>query len=328
MAASALRNPLTRLIQDDRKRSIFIFCLALSSLFWILSKLSRTYTAVIDLPIQYEHLPDDRIWLLDQAPTITLEVEGYGFDLLGYRYRNRNNLVLDFDRVELRQRRSEKQRAYIQLSEFRTGLSDELSGSVNVLSVYPDTLFFPFALRADKPLPVEVDLAIAFKTGFGATSEVIIDPPSVKVSGRSEVMDTLSRALTESWNVQNVEDTLRATLKLAALDSTLRFSPSEVEVLLPVEEFTEVAYEIPVQMLGLPDSLGLRLFPPRVKAICRVPLSRYQELSAADFTAVVEYQQITKTTGDRVRPTWTTIPDVAEIVRTEPERVEFLILRK
>jgi hypothetical protein len=68
---------------------------ALSSLFWILSKLSRTYTAVIDLPIQYEHLPDDRIWLLDRVPTITLEVEGYGFDLLGYRYRNRNNLVLD-----------------------------------------------------------------------------------------------------------------------------------------------------------------------------------------------------------------------------------------
>lgn len=328
MAASTFRNPLFRLIQDDRKRSIFLFCLALSSLFWILSKLSRTYTAVIDLPIQYEHLPDDRIWLLDRVPTITLEVEGYGFDLLGYRYRNRNNLVLDFDRVELRQRRSEQQRAYVQLSEFRAGLADELSGSVNVLSVYPDTLYFPFALRADKPLPVKVDLAVVYKTGFGATSDVIIDPPSVRVSGRSEVMDTLSRAITESWTVQNAEDTLRATLRLAAWDSTLRFRPSEVEVLLPVEEFTEVAYEIPIQTLGLPDSLGLRLFPSRVKAICRVPLSRYQELSEADFTAVVEFQQVRETTGDRVRPNWTTIPDVADLVRTEPERVEFLILRK
>ena len=65
---------------------IFIFCLVLSSVFWMLSKLSRTYTVTIDLPIRYENLPDDRIWLLDESPRIVLEVEAYGFALVGYRY--------------------------------------------------------------------------------------------------------------------------------------------------------------------------------------------------------------------------------------------------
>lgn len=290
--------------------------------------MSRTYTTTVQLPVAYEHLPGDRIWTLGKAPFVTLEVEGYGFDLIGYRYRNRNNLVLDFERIELRQRRSDNQRAYVQLSELRNTLFDRLSGSVNVLSIYPDTLFFPYALRADKPLPVSVQQSISFKTGFGATGAITIDPPIVKVSGREVLMDTLSAAPTEVWKVSDVSDTLRATLELARFDSTLRFDPARVEVMLPVEEFTEVAYEIPIAVIGLPDSLGLRLFPNSVKAICRVPLSRFEELSADDFTATVEYAEVEKTSGDRVRPTWTSIPDAAEWVRTEPERVEFLILKK
>ncbi|MCE2496001.1 MAG: YbbR-like domain-containing protein [Flavobacteriales bacterium] len=328
MATTANRNPILRLFQDDRKRSIFIFGLALSSVFWLLSKLSRTYIATVELPVRYENLAEDRIWTLGDAPRIILEVEGYGFDLIGYRYRNRDNLVLDFDRIDLRQRHNDSQRAFVQLSELRKTISDRLSGSVNVLSVYPDTLFFPFALRADKPLPVSIQHSIGFKTGFGATGDIVVDPPLVKVSGRQALMDTLRFASTELWKVDNVSDTLRATLSLDRLDCTLRFAPSQVEVMLPVEEFTEVEYSIPISVIGLPDSLGLRLFPSTVKAICRVPLSRFEELSSDDFTAIVEFEQVKSTTGDRVRPNWTLVPDAAQLVRTDPERVEFLILKQ
>ncbi len=328
MPPPSLRNPIIRLFQDEHKRMIFIFCLVLSSVFWMLSKLSRTYTVTIDLPIRYENLPDDRIWLLDESPRIVLEVEAYGFALVGYRYRNRNSLVLDLDQIGLRQRHNEKQRAYLQLSDRRMNLLNRLSGSVTVKSIFPDTLYFPFALRADKPLPVSVRQSISFKPGFGATGEMIIEPGRVKVSGREALIDTLQMAYTELWVAEHVDDTLQARLQMARPDSTLRFDPAEVHVLLPVEEFTEVEYTVPLQAVGLPDSLRLRLFPAEVKAICRVPLSRYEEISADDFTATVEYEQVHRTTGDRVRPSWTLVPEAANLVRTEPERVEFLIVQR
>lgn len=328
MANKSITEPIIRLLQDDRKRAIFIFCLTLSSVFWLLSKFSRTYTTTIELPISYENLSDDRIWKIGESPRITLEVEGYGFDLIGYKYRNRNNMVLDFNHIEMRQRRNDVQRSFVQLSELKKDLSDRLSRSVDVISIYPDTLFFPFALRADKPLPVSVRTSVEFKPGFGVNGDIIINPPVVKVSGREQVMDTLKFAYTEALVAKGAADTLSATLRLARLDSTLRFDPPEVDVIIPIEEFTEVSYSIPITIIGLPDSLGLRLFPSSISAICRVPLSRYDELSADDFTATVEYEQISTISGDRVRPNWSLIPEAAKLVRTDPERVEFLILKK
>ena len=328
MAQSKRTHPVERWLQDDSKRTIFIICVALSAVFWLLSKLSRQYTALVDIPVHFENLPDDRLWMTSQDQLLDMEVEAYGFDLIGYRWRNRHSVSIDFSKIDLRQRRNEAHRAYVSTADLRPLITNSLNGSATVRMISPDTLYFPFALRADKSLPIEVQSNLEFKSGFEATGNWSVEPKQVSVSGRKAVIDTLKILKTQRIEKMNVSDSIRITIGLEPLDSTLLFTPDKVVLTLPVEQFTEAEYLVPVQLIGVPDSISLRVFPKEVRVLCRVPLSRYKTLSSDDFTLTLDFATIEKAGGEKIRPEWTVWPEQAKLSRLDPERLEYLMVQK
>ena len=328
MALPKRTSSITRWLQDDSKRSVFIICVALSAVFWMLSKLSRQYSTLVNIPVHFENLPNDRLWLVSQDLQLNMEVEAYGFDLIGYRWRNRRSVSLDFSKIDLRQRKNESNRAYLTTSDLRSMITESLNGSAIVRTVSPDTLYFPFALRADKSLPVIIQSDLNFKPGFEATADWIVQPKEILVSGREALIDTLSRIRTQLISQREIDDSLVLTIGLEALDSTILFAPSEVRAVLPVEQHTEAEYLVPVQLIGVPDSLSLRVFPKEVRVLCRVPLSRYKTLSSDDFTLTLDFSTIEKANGEKVRPEWTVWPDQAKKIRLDPERLEYLMVQK
>lgn len=328
MAQSKRTHPIERWLQDDSKRTIFIICVALSAVFWLLSKLSRPYTALVNIPVHFENFPDDRLWMASHDQLLDMEVEAYGFDLIGYSWRNRQSVSIDFSKIELRQRRNEAHRAYLSTSDLRPLITNSLNGSAIVRMISPDTLYFPFALRADKSLPVKVQSNIEFKPGYEATGDWSIEPKQVSVSGRKAVIDTLKYLTTQPINKVNVSDSIRITIGLDLLDSTLLFAPDKVVLTLPVEQFTETEYIVPIQLIGVPDSISLRVFPREVRVLCRVPLSRYKTLSSDDFILSLDFAAIEKAGGEKIRPEWTVWPEQAILSRLDPERLEYLMVQK
>ncbi len=328
MALSKRTSSITRWLQDDSKRSVFIICVALSAVFWMLSKLSRPYTTLVAIPVHFENLPNDRLWLVSQDVRLNMEVEAYGFDLIGYQWRNRKSVSLDFSKIDLKQRRNENHRAYLSTNDLRSLITESLNGSAIVRIVSPDTLYFPFALRADKSVPVIIQSDLDFKPGYEATKAWDILPNEIQVSGPEALIDTLTRIRTHLISEREIEDSLVVTIGLEAIDSTLLFNPNEVRVMLPVEQYTEAEYLVPVQLIGTPDSLSLKVFPKEVRVLCRVPLSGYKTLSSDDFTLTLDFSAIEKANGEKVRPEWTVWPDQAKRIRLDPERLEYLMVQK
>ncbi len=87
----------------NRKTVVFLACLFLSCLFWLLTSLSKNYIEVIQIPITYENLPEDMLVVNELRDHLDAEVKIYGFDLLWYWFRlDKNALPIDASPSRLR----------------------------------------------------------------------------------------------------------------------------------------------------------------------------------------------------------------------------------
>ena len=93
---------------------------------------------------------------------------------------------------------------------------------------------------------------------------------------------------------------------------------------IPVEKFTEKELEIPVQIKNKPENVNIKFFPSEVKITFMVGLSEFEDINAADFSAVVDYNTVLlKKENPEVEIEKK--PSNIEILRISPDRVEYLI---
>ena len=79
-----IRKSLFRLVNKDFL--IFLFFLALSSVFWLLMTLNETYEQEIRIPVSMVNVPDNVVLLSPDTDTVKVTVRDRGLVLLGYVY--------------------------------------------------------------------------------------------------------------------------------------------------------------------------------------------------------------------------------------------------
>ena len=67
---------------ESRRVSVFITCLVLAVLAWIITVLSNPYTYNVKGVLSYKHSPQKRAFHPLQPDTITVKVNGNGWDML------------------------------------------------------------------------------------------------------------------------------------------------------------------------------------------------------------------------------------------------------
>ena len=72
-------------IHLNKRVVIFLFCLIVSSFFWLMLALSKEYTIEIYFPVQYINLPPDKVIANNLSETIDIELKSNGFNLLFYK---------------------------------------------------------------------------------------------------------------------------------------------------------------------------------------------------------------------------------------------------
>ena len=91
-----------------------------------------------------------------------------------------------------------------------------------------------------------------------------------------------------------------------------------------MEKYTEKEIKIPVVVINKPDNVNIKLFPSEVKVTCLVGLSEFEDLTANDFKAVVDFNNAngdTKNLNVKIEQKSSFI----QLVRFTPESVEYLI---
>ncbi|MCB0430425.1 MAG: hypothetical protein H6585_04950 [Flavobacteriales bacterium] len=310
----------------NRQLYVFLSCVLLSTIFWLLITLSESSSARISTRLVYTGLPSDKV-LVDSLPLrATVKVSGNGFDLLGLRIRE-PGLQLQVNVAKLRLRMKNDKEYYILPNQKLSYFSDQWNRNIRMTDIDPDSILFRFDERTSRKVPVVLDTRMTFRKQFQMKDTPMLTPDSVTISGPAVLVKQVERVFTQPVEADDVHEDFSGTLTLVK-DSVTRMcdlSHDRIKVQIPVESFTEDTRMVPVHVVNLPDSVRLRIFPEEVKVIYNVGLSHFDEVKSGDFFAEIDVAGVMLTQVRTLKVTLSRAPSYLSSIRLEPQKVEFLI---
>jgi len=314
-------------IKANKKLVIYLFFVALATIFWFLNALSKEYTTTVNYPVTYSDFPAKKI-LSNQLPSkLRLTVRAYGFDLL--RYKLSFIQSIDFPVNEFTNNRMEKEgedKFYFPTERMTNEVAAQLSSAISVTHISPDTISFEFSALVEKQIPVHLNSELNFEPQFRLGSDVTLKPDSIWVIGAQALIDTVKQVETELLELNKLHETTKKNISLEKIKG-LKFRQKRVEVELPVEQFTEAQKQVEVKVINLPDSLLLRLFPHEVGLSYLVGLKDYESISADQFLLEVDYETINLSSNE-LKVSLKQFPASVSNVSFYPQEVIYLIEKK
>jgi YbbR domain-containing protein len=312
--------PLIKLTKIERKRFLALLsCLLLAITGWLVMALNNKYVYTAKTVLVYKNFPQNKAFHPLQSDTVDLQVEGTGWQLLFARLRvNPPSISIGLDKLN--------NKDYILFSEQLYSVNSQLETSQKIISVRPDTLYFDFSKRTVKKVPVKLLSAFQFTAGFGISDDMEITPNHVIVSGPEPELRQIREWKTDTLKLENLQSTVvtRISMQQNKLKNVNIF-PSNVEVKIPVDEFTEKTVELPIKVLNNPEYYSVKLYPKKVKVTFLVALSSYQQINEDFMEASVDLNEWKNLHHQQLRVTLTRFPEYCKSVRISPDKIDFII---
>lgn len=321
-----LNNLKTKLYKaiKSKKLNVFAFFLLLSFLFLVITKLSKSYTETIRFHVTYKNVPEQYSISPKRDSIINVKVNAYGFNLLWHNFF-RHALTVDFDHEV-------KMNGTKYIWDTSNGLSKinaQLGSSLDVLSIQPDSLVFPFEIMTVKTVPVKLVSDITYASGYDILDSLKIKPDSVKVIGPKNLVEKISKIKTQELKLKDVTDSFdtQVELELDKPSKSIKLSKTEVRVFGTVEKFTEGSFEVPVSVINLPPDIKINYFPKTVLVSYYVSLEHYKEVRALDFKVVCDYNDLKDLDRTFFVPKIVTMPELVKSARIKQNKVEFIYIK-
>jgi len=275
------------------------------------------------MPLEYKELSGSFVLTEDPPSQVMVEVRGTGFELLGEQWSlSRNPLDLNLGRAKST---GNNNRYYIPTIELRTRLIRNLNPNLTLRYISPDTLYFKTEIRFRKKVVIVPEIAIEFESGYNMRSLPILEPDSVWITGPASFIDTVQAIHTEELILENLKDTLDQELALIPFEQKgVSTEPKKVQLILPVEKFTEKELMIHLHQINEYDDRELKTFPDEIKANFLVPLSKFEYLDTTVVKAEVVFRE-EDLEKNRLKIELHGVPPYAKLLKMDKEEVEFII---
>ncbi len=306
----------------------FLFFVFLSSLFWLFRSLSLDYEDEILYPVRYINIPENKVMTNKLPEKLALKVKANGRRILLGKL-NLNLIPLKFDVNSFITKTTHPDSLYILTNSVKEILSGEMEG-VNIISISPDTLFFNFTTMEVKRVAVRPrysDPQQMFAPQYMINGPVIVEPDSIIISGPASQLHDITSVSTEPLNFAGLNDTMSRTIGLEKREG-ISYSQKKVFVTVPVDQYTQAEYYLPVVALNVPDSLSVKTFPERIRITFNITLSNYQKIIPERISPRIDYDDILKNPTGRIRLFLADTPEIISTVKFSPEKVEYLLTRQ
>jgi hypothetical protein len=307
---------------------VFLVCLAISVFVWFLASLSKAYVSEVKFNLVYTNIPQDRILGKDGIRDIHLRIRARGFDLFSLKYLtiknpvkvNLNELYIRTDLVS--------GNSYFLSNQIRQQVLNQLDATDQLLAIRPDTIFFRLDQVITMEVPVKVNLSIQFRKQYQLYDSLKITPSTVSIRGPESLIDTIDRLLTVRRNLEGLDKNTDITLALEKPfnNDLVSYSADEVEVIIPVEEFTEAVIERPVTVQGFNPAQRIKTFPEMVQVKYIVALKDYQRVDPANFKLFASPDTASGRIGSKLRITRTECPAFVRITSIDPSEMDYIII--
>jgi hypothetical protein len=306
------------------KLKTFLIFLFLSTLFWVLIKLSKTYTSDVIFNVDYKNLPIEKVVQNDPVNEIEASIESTGFDLLRYKLKH-NNIIFDLSKLAYKKGNDYYYLPNNNILELRKQLNVE----TEIKRFSLDTIHFKLGFNKKKKIPVILDSEIHFKLGYNFVESLSIFPDSVVVVGPEVQLDTINSIKTKKINLIDVSSKIEKEVLLDVSNyKHIVFSEDKIQLNAEVDKFTEGSLKVPFKINNLPDNYQITTFPSEVNVVYKVALSNFNKITPDDFEIICDYNEALKNNVSHLIPKFKHKSILITSAKITPNKIEFLIQEK
>ena len=307
---------LRQLPTKDRFKFFFLFIL-LSFIFWFSTKLSNTYQIEQSFSIHWNNIPKG-IVLNHDSSELVLSITASGIEILWYRlFKNKINLVLNKNIFIGKE-------AFVSIDNERFNIQQQLFDNTILNQITTPVIKITYARLGVKKVKITSDPILKFRAGYLSDSPLTISPDSLLVRGSQDVLDTLTFVKTVSFIMENVFESFQKVIALENL-TNLQFDIHEVNIKQEVSRYSEKQFILPIEIINIPKSVKVKLFPPTGTLKATMPLTLLNGFNARDFMLVVDYELILKNELTHLPIRLVKQPIQVKKVIWEPKTVYYLI---
>lgn len=298
---------------------IFLFFLALSSVFWIFQTLNETYEEDFQVPLELRNVPSNVVITTDLPENLHILLRDKGSQLLAYRYtRQFKPVVVDYNTYS-----NPSGHVSILGNELQRQIAAQLLPGTQMLGLKPDTLDFYYNFGQFKRVPIR-PLGEVRAGRLYSLAKTVYSEDSVTVYASREQLDTITAAYLQPFNLRNLTDTTHVKSNFVKVKGA-KFVPAQIGVTFCIDRLVEKTIQVPVQQVNFPASKQLRTFPATVKVTFQVGMGLYRKITSENFVLVVNYEDLLKNKSTRCHLSLKTIPEGVSHVRISPQNVEYVI---
>ena len=266
---------------------VFLFFLALSGIFWLMTTLNETYEVEYKVPLTVVGVPKNVVMTSEPSDTVRVTIKDKGFVIMAYSaYSQISPLMVKFSTYA----NAKTGQGTIPLADLIKMMRQQIYGSSLLTSLKCDNSDFTFNYGQNKK--VKVMLAgkiIPAKNYYLANVQIV--PEVVSVYADKHQLESIKAVLTENLNLSNISDTVSRVVDLCAITGA-KIVPSKVKVTLYPDVLTEGSAEVPIVAINKPNNLIIRTFPKMAKVRYSVGSKVYRLVRPSDFDVEVDYMQI------------------------------------
>lgn len=321
-----IQNRLDKLkkVRNNTSVSIFLFCLLISVFIWTLIKMSKDYSSDIDYTLIFQNPPSNQIISEVIDSVVYLHINASGFDHINRRYLKRQKaLIIDLNKVKIHTNRYSMGN-YILSESLLNQIRNQYEFPNTINRIFPDTLHLKLDNTISKEVDIKLQLDIIPKQQHYLYGDITKSIQKTTIIGPQSYIDTVDFILTEQLKLENIEADQQLSLRLLNPypEHYVKLSDQKVDVLVPIQQYTENNISIPIQIKNS-ASTRIKLFPETVNIKFLVALKDYERINKGMFSAIVKYD---KKLLNHQKVILDRIPNFVKVISFEPKNVEYLIL--
>lgn len=296
----------------------FLFFLLLAFVFWLMLFFQKGHVeSSYTIPLKYTHVPEDVVFDRPLPEQIEVSVTDDGGEIFLLDLKKRDSLEIDVEEI------TKGGNNILQGDQYLQMIRSKFSASTTIRGYFPMNISLASSKLQKKNLRVTFDgEIITGRTNLVADSATFI-PETVTAYGSQRSLDQLQSAMTQYTVLKNIKATSQFPIKLRP-EEGIKFSPNEVEMYIPIKEYTEQMFEIAITASKVPDNLDVKFFPSRANISFSVTLDAYKKISPEDFEIELNYRNFHQNENGRVDLAVTRKPASVTNIRLSPSSVEFL----
>lgn len=314
-------NPVRR-----KQLSVFLICLCISFVLWLLTKMSENVSSSLEYPVQIQDIPEGMTLTSQSDSIFNIRVDSRGWHMLTLRrMQNSGDVPVSLRNIRLSQS-GDQYYAALPTSGIEEKITHEMEVYNNMVSLSPDTLYLTFEKQISKEIPVVPQYEYTPDDQFFLYDEIAFSPQSITVTGASSDLESIDTLYTERWGADNLRGRQVVPLKILSPQSKypITIGCDSVSLVIPLEQYTEAVVNLPINAINTINSKEIKVFPNMAEIRYLVALKDYNNINRHDFRVEAQYNESLTT---KIPLNIVYYPKKCKIRSIEPESVEFIFIK-